>query len=163
MIIKINLKKRRRQSGFTLIELIVVMAILALLAALGLRSFRSSQIKGRDAQRKHDLSQLQRALEFYYNDNGAYPETDEFPGPDAEWRDPDSGTLYIKSIPSDPAAYSYEYISDSTSYKILAYLENQNDREIQACIVSLGIFCGSRTCNYGVSSANLRVCESPYP
>jgi len=136
------------------------MAILALLAALGLRSFRSSQIKGRDAQRKHDLSQFQRALEFYYNDNGAYPEADKLPSPGIEWHDPfGSGTLYIKAIPSDPGAYQYLYESNMTSYKIFAYLENQNDREIQDCIVSLGKSCGSRTCNYGVSSANLRVCD----
>ncbi|MGB9706948.1 MAG: type IV pilin protein, partial [Microgenomates group bacterium] len=59
--------------GFTLIELLVAVAILGILATVGLGSFQSSQMKGRDARRKSDLSQIQKALEMYYNDKGAYP------------------------------------------------------------------------------------------
>ncbi|KKR41619.1 MAG: Type II secretory pathway pseudopilin PulG-like protein, partial [Candidatus Woesebacteria bacterium GW2011_GWB1_40_12] len=56
--------------GFTLVELLVVIAILGILATIGLVTFSSSQMRGRDAQRKSDLKQISSALEIYYNDYG---------------------------------------------------------------------------------------------
>jgi len=64
---------KQKNFGFTLMELLIVIAILGLLATIGLGSFRTSQMKGRDAQRKSDLSQIQKALEMYYNDYSGYP------------------------------------------------------------------------------------------
>ncbi len=149
-------------SGFTLIELLVVIAILGFLATVGLASFRSSQIKGRDASRKHDLGQIQRGLEAYYNDKGGYPDA-PLPSPGVEWQDTlpngDPGTLYMKAIPADPSGNDYLYESSTISYMIFAHLENQKDKDIRDCIISLGKSCGSATCNYGVSSANLDVCD----
>ncbi len=155
-------EKRKTRRGFTLIELLVVMAILGLLATIGLASFRSSQIKGRDAQRKHDLDQMQRALEAHYNDKGKYP--DNLPaGP---WQDDEvvGGALYMKEVPTDPRGYDYFYESDvdGSFYKIFAYLENENDifLERMACVETLAKECGAPSaCNYGVSSANLGICD----
>ena len=67
------------KKGFTLIELLVVIAILGLLATVGLSSFRTSQLKGRDSKRKSNLSQIQKALEMYYNDYGQYPDVGDYP------------------------------------------------------------------------------------
>jgi len=151
--------------GFTLVELIIVMAILGLLATVGLASFRSSQIKGRDAQRKNDLGQLQRGLEAYYNDKGRYPITVDFPSAGSPWQDTllsgETGTLYMKEIPADPTAYDYVYWSDGTSYKIFAHLENQKDKDIvpDDCNPVRNEPCDGVNCNYGVSSANVRVCD----
>lgn len=149
-----------KRQGFTLIELIVVMAILGLLATIGLGSFRSSQIKGRDAQRKNDLSQLQRGLEAYYNDKGRYPNA---PLPSGEWRDTTvtGGALYMKSVPTDPSGYSYLYESNGTVYKIFAHLENQKDKDLvlETCTAVRTTPCNGAYCNYGVSSANLDICD----
>ncbi len=156
-------EKRKTRKGFTLIELLVVMAILGLLAVVGLASFRSSQIKGRDAQRKHDLDQMQRALEAHYNDKGEYPDT----LPAGPWQDPDvvGGALYMREVPTDPRGFTYFYESNNISYKIFAYLENENDFVLDhemACVVGLNEDCSAPApdvCNYGVSSANLRICD----
>ena len=156
--------EKKTRSGFTLIELLIVMAILGLLATVGLASFRSSQIKGRDAQRKNDLGQLQRGLEAYYNDKGQYPDPDDLPGPGSPWQDEsvEGGTLYMKEIPTDPIGFTYEYESDGTYYKIFAHLENENDKDLvpeTGCDAVRDVDCGASSCNYGVSSANVRVCD----
>jgi len=142
-----------KSRGFTLIELLVVIAILGVLATVGLGSFQSSQMKGRDARRKSDLSQIQKALEMYYNDKGGYPLS--IPDVGNEWRDTsvgDDGTLYMKSVPGDPKGGSYCYESDGSYYKIYAKLENTKDPKIitpdsSACSAADGY-------NYGVSSSN---------
>ena len=142
-----------KSSGFTLVELIVVIAILGLLATIGLSSFRTSQIKGRDSQRKNDLAQIQRALELYYNDHQQYPLSGEFPGGGGIWED-DEGTLYMKEVPEDLKFDGYPYDStDGSYYKIYARLENENDPAINPDGYS-GIVCGDDDCNYGVSSEN---------
>ena len=64
-----NLKK-----GFTLVELLVVMAILGILTVVTLGNFQTSQIKARDAQRKHDLKEITNALEAYFSDHSQYPD-----------------------------------------------------------------------------------------
>ncbi|MFH1970889.1 MAG: prepilin-type N-terminal cleavage/methylation domain-containing protein, partial [Patescibacteria group bacterium] len=61
------------KKGFTLVELLVVMGILGILVSLVAGNFRSSQIRGRDAQRKSDLKQIATALELFYGDYGYYP------------------------------------------------------------------------------------------
>lgn len=140
--------------GFTLIELLVVMAILGILATLGLGSFRSAQMKGRDAVRKHDLEQIEKALEMYNNDKGVYPDT----LPSGEWRDPDEySTLYIKEIPTDPKSglpYGYESGGGGSWYKLCATLENTRDPEIARSGCSDGCSCGPGTYNYKISSPN---------
>lgn len=66
----------RRNNGFTLIELLLVIAILGILASIGLSTYTAALIKGHDARRKSDLSQIAKALELYKNDFGEYPADD---------------------------------------------------------------------------------------
>lgn len=62
-----------KQKGFTLIELLVVIAIIGLLASVVLVSLNSARSKARDVKRKADLSQLQKAIEIYFNTTGQMP------------------------------------------------------------------------------------------
>lgn len=60
------------KNGFTLIELLVVVAIIGLLASVVLASLNSARAKARDARRKSDLREIEKALEFDYDKRGAY-------------------------------------------------------------------------------------------
>ncbi len=73
--------------GFTLIELLVVVSIIGLLASVALVSFNSARVKARDAKRRADLSQIGKALEFYFDKYGTYQVSG------GGWR----------SVPSNPA------------------------------------------------------------
>ena len=139
--------------GFTLIELLVAVAILGILATVGLGSFQSSQMKGRDARRKSDLSQIQKALEMYYNDKGVYPTA--IPGGGNEWKDTSvsGGTLYMKSVPADPKGGNYCYESNGTYYKLYAKLENTRDPKI--ITPNSSVCTAANGYNYGVSSSNV--------
>lgn len=162
--------------GFTLVELLVVVGMIGILSVALLATLDPiGQIqKGWDAQRKSDLSQIQKALEQYYQDNGRYPasSTDfkirRLDGTTAEW-----GTQwvpYITQLPKDPREsssrrYIYYSSSDGQSYRLYAALERGN-KDPQACermcpgaasIVELSSECDNfgGGCNYGVTSPNV--------
>ena len=59
--------------GFTLIELLIAITILGILVTIGMGTFKNSQRRSRDAQRKANLKQVANALELYYSDYGKYP------------------------------------------------------------------------------------------
>lgn len=159
--------KSTNRKGFTLVELMVVMVILGILAVLGLGSFRSSQMKGRDNQRKGELRSVAAALELYYNDYGMYP-NDNGSGKitacgsagatvcewGSELKDKND-TLYMAELPTDPlVGYTYYYDvlgTNNTSFQLYARLENAQDPDIMTLS---GLSCGLNPCNYGISSTN---------
>jgi len=133
-----------------MIELIVVIAILGLLSTIGLISFRNAQIKGRDAQRKNDLSQIQKAFEMYLSDHQSYPEA--LPDAGEVWVDPDEDeTVYMKEFPQDSKFGAYGYNSNGTQYILYARLENEEDPQIGSYP---GTNCNGEECNYAVTSSN---------
>lgn len=142
---KILIKNR----GFTLIELLVVIAIIGTLASVILISINSARAKSRDAQRIHDLGEMQKAIELYYDKYLTYPRPCTSPGFTyavtsftSGWNTCLEPVLknegFIPFLPRDPTnngsimvvstGYTYRYEVDSTgqSYDILARLETNS-------------------------------------
>ena len=150
------------KKGFTLIELLIVIAILGVLAALISGNFITSLKKGRDAKRKADLEQTQRALEMYYEDKKAYPTTELTFG--SALSDSVSGKIYMQKVPNDPVSgKNYQYLSsDGTNYKLFACLEN-NQQILPYESTGYSLTClncknqagGTVVCIWGVSSTNI--------
>ncbi|MDD2934998.1 MAG: type II secretion system protein [Candidatus Pacebacteria bacterium] len=71
-----DLKKIKNNSGFTLIEILFVIGIISLLSSVILTNMHDARKMGRDAKRLIDMKEIQKALEFYYDENGRYPSSD---------------------------------------------------------------------------------------
>ena len=141
MINKRNLNTKTR--GFTLIELLVVVSLIGVLATLVLANLNAARQRGRDAQRKSDLRNIQTALRLYYNDFDKYPAN--MAGNIAGcgngtaiciWGDPFVSDIqtYMSTLPTDPLPdidYRYTRI-DSDDYTLTACLENASDEKGQA-------------------------------
>jgi len=105
----------RRQRGFTLIEIVVVVAIIAILAAIVVQ-----QVVGRvdDAQLQRvraDLQTVSSALNLYKLDNFSYPSTQQGlaalvqkPSGQPEARNWKTGG-YVERLPKDPWGREYQY------------------------------------------------------
>jgi general secretion pathway protein G len=83
---------KRRQRGFTLIELIVVVTIIGILAAVAVSNVKWAQTKARESALRHDLFEMRKSIDDYYADKQKYPESLQ--------------TLkqehYLRDIPKDP-------------------------------------------------------------
>ena len=73
----INMQKRRNQSGFTLLEIIVVVAIIAILAAYIAPKVAGRVDDARISKAKNDIRVLESSLELYKLDNFVYPSTEQ--------------------------------------------------------------------------------------
>jgi prepilin-type N-terminal cleavage/methylation domain-containing protein len=67
------MKPWAKQTGFTIVELLIVIVVIGILAAITIVAYNGIQQRGRDAQRKSDLVQIAKALELYRVDKGGYP------------------------------------------------------------------------------------------
>ena len=64
-----------RQTGFTMIEVLVAATIIAVLSAVGFVSFSSANQNARNGKRQADMEQVRAALELYRTENSVYPNT----------------------------------------------------------------------------------------
>lgn len=153
----------KKQLGFTLMEILIAIAIMGLLAGIGLRTFRNSQIKSRDAKRKGNLNQVARALELFQHDKGEFPGSSsgqlEYDGEVFAWGeafyDPDDPLhIYMSELPEDSrTGYYYEAVGPGDGYRLYTRLENLEDGSISGPYASTD--CGGEDCNYVLTSPNV--------
>lgn len=111
------MQNRNRQSGITLIELMVVVVIIGILAAVIVPRVMDRPDEARIIRAKQDIRTLENALNLYKLDNFAYPSTDQGlealsqkPAGTPEPRNWKSGG-YIDRLPKDPWGGEYQYLS----------------------------------------------------
>lgn len=160
------------KNGFTLIELLITIAVIGVLAAgaVLLLDPAAQFQKANDARRKADLSQIEKAIEQYYQDVGSYPS--QYAANDYRIKGLDGNVVgwgsawapYMGNLPADPSnpSKNYVYVSTGQAYYIYASLDRGiNDGQIcktdgSKCDNAPASGCGAGyVCNYGVSSPNV--------
>lgn len=125
---------KRRQRGFTLIELMVVLIILALLATVIVPNVVGKSDDAKVTKAKADIASAEALLDQYYLDVGQYPSTEEglpalFSKPESaegKWKGPYSK----KPIPPDPWGNPYHYECPGT-HSSMPYEMWSNGRDNQ--------------------------------
>lgn len=136
------------KSGFTLIEMLIVIAVIAILASVILVGLGPVQKQGRDSRRISDLRQVQNGLELYYNKCGFYPGANNFGNSacatagsdDPVWNNLAnaliSSNIGVSNVPVDPTnntIYFYRYGTDANqdNYVLGAQLEDSGNPSLK--------------------------------
>jgi prepilin-type N-terminal cleavage/methylation domain-containing protein len=144
-----------KKSGFTIIELLVVVAIIGTLASIIMVSVESARSKARDTARKTALSQIQVALELYRNDHGTFQVAGAgWMGGGQGWLALENGSTYSTAVtrvlynegylpvpliedPTTSPGYMIYVCNNGQSYGLYATMENPSSTEtaeaISAC------------------------------
>jgi len=112
-------KIRRKNDGFTLLEILIIIVILAILSAIVGVNMSNLDEQTQQTTRKADLQTLSKSLELYKGHMATYPDTlDELqsvhivPGTDP----PTTAGPFVRQIhfdPTDDSPYEYEKLSDT--------------------------------------------------
>ena len=125
----------RKDTGFTIVELLIVVVVIGILAAIVTVAYTGISANARDGVRKSDIANLAKAIELYHAENGVYPMSGGWctqishPSHTAAFQA--AIQPYLSKITLDPqyAAtyqdYFYRRISDS-SYYLYAELEGED-------------------------------------
>lgn len=95
----IGLRARNRQSGFTLIEMIIVVAIMAILLGIAIPIYNVHLLHAREAVLRTDLASLRDAISQFTQDKQRAPQTLE----DLV------GAGYLRAIPKDPFTHAADW------------------------------------------------------
>jgi len=144
----------RYKKGFTLIELLIVISVIAFVIAFSGFDIAGVRENARDARRKSDLRQIQKALELYRQDKypPEFPENGTFlgtpntscwssgtPGINGEPIGTCTGNIYLQKVPGDPLKIPqvyYYYRNDDLGlggkklkYTLCTCIENTADAD----------------------------------
>ncbi|MDH5205936.1 MAG: type II secretion system major pseudopilin GspG [Hylemonella sp.] len=106
---------RHRLSGFTLIELMVVLVIIGVLAALIVPNVLDRADDARVTAARTDIANLSQALKLYKLDNQRYPTAAQglqaLRAKPAEGPIPPNWKPYVEKLPNDPWGRPYQYLN----------------------------------------------------
>lgn len=110
-------RRVRRQRGFTLIEILVVIVILGILAGLIVPRIMDRPDQARVVAAKNDINAMMNSLKLYRLDNGVFPSAEQ--GLAALVKRPETGDVprnwksggYLDKLPKDPWGNDYQYLN----------------------------------------------------
>jgi len=116
----------KKQSGFTLIEIMVVLAILAGLVAMVAPNIIGEAGEARVKTAKAEMANIGQALNMYKLDNFTYPSTSQGlealvskPSGSPEPKNYKKGG-YMPKLPTDPWGNPYIYLASGGKYEIIS-------------------------------------------
>ena len=116
-----------RSSGFTLLEVMVVLFIIGLMSTLVAPRILGRADDARRTKAVADMKEIEQALNLYRLDGGAYPTTEQ--GLAALVRRPDRPPAprawnphgYLERVPPDPWGHPYVYAASDTRFTLRSF------------------------------------------
>lgn len=140
---KLNLFKIERQSGFTIIELMIVIVILGILTAMAIPTYNNYQIRQNREAARHLLNEATNSMERYYLLHGRY--IDDEGNPPANIFESqvfgNSGRVYTLTISKNNIS------SQSFSVSAIPQADSIQDGDGMMCINQQGTIKSSADCN----------------
>lgn len=124
-------KTRYSQSGFTIIELLVIIVVIGILSGIGIFAYLDAQKRGRDTKRVANAESIVQAIELYTRDKGDFPEVQES---SENWEQSSEQKENFLSVLYDERYLSGEPLLDPLNtgkfqYKYYVYNEGSNGCE----------------------------------
>ena len=129
---KKNLFSVQNKSGFTLIEIMIVLTLLSLIGTFAVRNFMSKDQEGKQKATRILIDQIKTSLDDYYRTCGSYPSTAQG-GLDALVKKPADDTCkdydpsgYLKKVPKDAWNRDFLYLCDDGKKYVIKSLGRDN-------------------------------------
>ena len=120
---------RKRPSGFTLLELLIVLVIIGMLAGFVAPRFFAQLGRSERKVAAAQIESFAKALDQYRLDTGHYPSTEQGlaalntrPANEPKW----GGPYLEKTVPADPWGHPYVYRSpgEKGDYDVISYAKD---------------------------------------
>lgn len=127
----------KKQLGFTLLEIMVVVVIMGMLASIVSFNVMGSKADAEVRKTRIDIKNIQQALDLYKLDNSRYPTTEQ--GLKALIKKPTASPVpknwkkggYVQELPEDPWGNKYQYanpgVHNPDSYDLYSFGPDQEE------------------------------------
>ena len=120
--------KKQKQTGFTIVELLIVIVVIAILAAISITAYNGIQERARDSQRAQDMSTIKKALLMYDTIHGGVQRTVTYGGNGTGGWNYSAGSNWLSflesdygEMPVDPLNLNATTSSSDFSYRYYCY------------------------------------------
>lgn len=120
---------RKKQTGFTIVELLIVIVVIGILAAITIVAYTGTQARATYTSYRSDIETINKAILLYQADNGAYPGNNAASG--GCWTNQGTQNFisgltptYLTNLPLTPNAsagnyYAYCFKTGGVDYKLI--------------------------------------------
>ena len=121
------LRRKGKSTGFSVVEMMVVIVIIGILAQLGLSRYRVMTAKGKQAEAKLNLKVIEELQEMHFLEHGKYQKDDEPVGVGSKNCEDKKLMNKLGFRPKDCAELRYLYDWKSNNNKAIATSSTSNE------------------------------------